>query len=206
MKIIITTLFIVLLSACATPHIQNNNNILEITMNDKSLIKEKGHLLYKNRVNLGDINVEQKVYLMKNATVLTYEDASVSSGYVYNYGMNRTIGILFPDYNYNLVDTKGNIHFFILSDKETKIYMILENMNKKRIKMIYGLSQKVFEELFDTLVSEKEVDIDSNFSHTTYQITINEDKSKYIKSRWNSKNIILDAIITKMGGRVKVGR
>jgi len=196
MKTILITSLAILFSACTTPHIQNNDNILEITMKDKSLIKGTGKLIYENRVNLVDIDIQQKVYLMENGSVLTYEDAPVSTGYVYSYGMKRTVGIIFPQYNYDLIDTKGNLFFFKLTNKTDTQYMILENMNKKRIKFVYGLSQKLFESIYDNLVKEQKM----TESIESHQKSILEDKTLYIKSKWNVKNIILDTIITKTGG------
>jgi len=183
-------------SACTTPHIQNYNNILEITLKDKSIVKGTGKLIYESRVNLINIDIEQKVYLMDNGSILTYEDAPVSTGYVYSYGMKRIVGIIFPTYNYDLIDTKGNIFFFKLSNKTDVQYMILENMNKKRIKFVYGLSQNVFQSIFDSLVNEQKIPKSIKVNTRA----VEENKTLYIKSKWNSKNIILDTIITKAGG------
>jgi len=169
-------------------------------MNKKSVIKGRGELIYKSRVNLVNINVEQKVYLMDNGTVLTYEDAPLSSGYMYNYGMKRTVGIIFSQYSYDLVSTKANIYFFKLTNKESTLYMILENINKKRVKMVYGLNLKVFEAIEDSLNTEKELVLDKK----SMSNALHEDKSMYIKSNWNTKNIILDNIISKTGGGPKV--
>ena len=201
MNTIVITSLIAVLSACSMPHIENNNNTLQITQKDKSSIKGTGKLMYESRVNLVDIDVQQKVYLMDNGSVLTYEDAPVSTGYVYSYGMRRTIGIIFPQYSYDLIDTKANIYFFKLYSKTDTEYLILEHMNKKRIKLVYGLSESVFQSIFDSLVNDKKM---PNSIDVTSQ-KILDDKSLYIKSRWNSKNLILDGIITKMGGRAKLG-
>jgi len=182
-------------SACATPHIQNNNNILKITMKDKSIVKGTGELIYENRVNLVNIDIEQKVYIMDDGSVLTYEDAPVSTGYVYSYGMKRIVGIIFPQYNYDLIDTKGNIFFFKLYSKTDIQYMILENMNKKRIKFVYGISQNVFQSIFNSLINEQKMPKNTQIINRT----IKDDKTLYIKSKWSSKNIIVDTIITRTG-------
>ena len=182
-------------SACVTPHIQNNNNILKITMKDKSIVKGTGELIYENRVNLVNIDIEQKVYIMDDGSVLTYEDAPVSTGYVYSYGMKRIVGIIFPQYNYDLIDTKGNIFFFKLYSKTDIQYMILENMNKKRIKFVYGISQNVFQSIFNSLINEQKMPKNTQIINRT----IKDDKTLYIKSKWSSKNIIVDTIITRTG-------
>ncbi|MEA2072488.1 MAG: hypothetical protein U9O86_02800 [Campylobacterota bacterium] len=199
MKTILTSLM-VLFSACSTPHIKNINDTLQITSKEQSLISDTGKVLYESRVNLVNINVLQKVYKMSNGSILTYEDASLSTGYIYSYGMSRTVGLIFPQYNTELLDTQANMYFFKLSNEKDTLYMILENMNKKRIKLLYGFTKESFTNISKSIVNNKEINITS---------AINPNKSisydSYVKSRWNSKNIILDTIITKMGGRSKLG-
>jgi len=192
---------ILLLSACSMPHIEQDNHKLSIIMHDKSIIHGVGKLIYENRVNLNNLNIEQQVYLMNNNSVLTYEDARVATSYVYSYGMNKTIGLIFPQYQYDIVETKGNMYFFKLSNKNDVLYMILENINKKRIKMVYGLNQKTFQTIYQMLVNDKKI-LDTSSKDNQ---SILEDKSIYVKSRWNSKNIILDTIISKVGGHSKLG-
>ena len=199
MKTILTSLM-VLFSACSTPHIKNINDTLQITSKEQSLISDTGKVLYESRVNLVNINVLQKVYKMSNGSILTYEDASLSTGYIYSYGMSRTVGLIFPQYNTELLDTQANMYFFKLSNEKDTLYMILENMNKKRIKLLYGFTKESFTNISKSIVNNKEINI-------TSAINLNESTSydSYVKSRWNSKNIILDTIITKMGGRSKLG-
>ena len=132
-----------LFSACATPYIEHTqDNLLQITMNDKLIIKGEGNPLFKNTIKLLNLTIQQRIFLMDDDTVLTYEDATASMGYRYNYGIQKTVSIIFPQYNYELIDIKGNIHFFTLKTNTNTEYLILENMNKKRIKMIYGLDKK----------------------------------------------------------------
>jgi len=202
MKTILISSLCILLSACSTPHIEHKNNTLLISVHNKSLIEGQGKLLYENRVNLSNLYIDQKVYLMCNGSVVTYEDASASLGYQYNYGMKRTVGIIFPHYRYDLLDTKGNIFFFKLVNKQETQYMILENMNKKRIKMVYGLDKYTFDTIFNAFVRDAKI---ANEVEKTKQ-KLADDKSSYIKSSWSNKNIILDTIISKSKSikRVKI--
>jgi len=200
MKTILISSLCILLSACATPHIEHTNNTLLISMHNKSLIKEKGKLLYKNRVNLINLHIDQKVYLMDSGSIITYEDAAVTSGYQYNHGMKRTVGIIFPRYRYNLFKTKGNLFFFKLTNQQDTQYMILENMNKKRVKLVYGLDKYTFNNIFHAL--SKNDKIPKAIEHTKQKLV--NDKSTYIKSNWSSKNIILDTLIRKSISKKRV--
>jgi hypothetical protein len=134
---------------------------------------------------------------MQSGQLITYEDALVSSGYKFNYGMGKTIGLIFPEYKYDLLDTKGNLHFFKLINKQDTVYLILENINKKRIKIIYGLNENLFNEIFNRLIHNKVGSLRKSIDPK--KKAIDKNKSVYIKSRWSSKNIILDTIIVKIG-------
>lgn len=200
MKTIIIISLCILLSACTIPHIEHKNNTLLISMHNKNLIKATGKLIFEHRVNLINLYIDQKVYLMESGSVITYEDATVTSGYQYNHGMKRTVGIIFFNYSYDLLDTKGNLFFFKLTNREDTQYMILENMNKKRVKMVYGLDEYTFNNIFHAL--SKNEKIPKSLEQTKQKLV--HDKSTYIKSNWSNKNIILDTLITKPMSKKRV--
>jgi len=78
--------------------------------------------------------------------------------------------------------------FFKLTSKTNTQYLILENMNKKRLKFIYGLCQNTFKSIFDSIINKQKM---INSVQPDKHKVLN-DKSIYIRSKWNSKNIILD--------------
>lgn len=189
-----------LFSACATPHIEHTqDNLLQITMNDKLIIKGEGNPLLKNTIRLLNLTIQQRVFLMDDNTVLTYEDATASVGYRYNYGIQKTVSIIFPQYNYELIDIKGNVYFFTLKTNTNTEYLILENMNKKRIKMIYGLDKKLFEKLLSALSKEESPSLEKYISLQSTEA--HKDISLHIKSTWDMKSSILNKLVTKVGRR-----
>lgn len=197
MKKIVTTALVILLSGCASPHLHNTNtNDLQISFKDQIIIQGKGDIIYENKINLINLQIEQKVFLMKDSSVLSYEDASLASSYEFSYGINRTVGILFPQYKYTAIDFKGNLHFYKLESKEDVEYLILENMNKKRIKMVYGLNKTLFDAIYKKLILEKNIELSET---SISRESISEDKASYVKSKWSHKSIILDSIIRKVG-------
>ena len=201
MKILILTTLSIFVAACSSPQIHyDSKNTLSITMHGKSLIERRGELLLQERVNLQKINIQQKVFHIQEGPIITYEDAKVTSGYQFSYGMKRTLHLIFPQYQTQLLYTKGNLHFYELNKGKESLYLILENMNKKRVKFLYGFNKKVFEILFSKVVpKQKELKLDNDISLIQEQ-EINKNASSYIKSRWNTKNIILDGLIMKTGG------
>jgi len=188
----------ILFSACATPHIEHTqDNILQITMNDKLIIKGEGNPLYNKSVQLLNLNVQQTVFHMDNKQVLVYEDATAEVGYRFKYGMNKTLGIVFSNYNYELIDIKGNIHFFVLRTSKDTEYLILENMNKKRIKFIYGLNKNIFNGLLKVLSDKETTPLCNIISSGSNEIL--KDKNAYIKSSWNMKSSVLNNFVMKVG-------
>ena len=187
-----------LFSACATPYIEHTqDNLLQITMNDKLIIKGEGNPLFKNTIKLLNLTIQQRVFLMDDDTVLTYEDATASVGYRYNYGIQKTVSIIFPQYNYELIGIKGNIHFFTLKTNTNTEYLILENMNKKRIKMIYGLDKKLFEKLLSARSKEESPSLEKYISVQSTEA--HKDISLHIKSTWDIKSSILNKLVAQVG-------
>ncbi|MDF1883774.1 hypothetical protein JHD49_07490 [Sulfurimonas sp. SAG-AH-194-C21] len=200
MKKSIILSLVLLFSACATPHIEHTqDNLLQITMNDKVIIKGEGDPLYKNTIKLLNLTIQQRVFLMDDNSVLTFEDASAAVGYRYKYGIQKTVRIIFPEYNYELIDVKGNIHFFTLTTKTSTEYLILENINKKRIKMIYGLDRKLFDRLLSLLEEENSSSLSNYIS--TQAAKVLKDESLYVKSTWDMKSSILNNLVTQVGRR-----
>ena len=82
-KILLTTLLL-FLNACTSPSLEHQDNQLEILMHNKSIVKGVGKQIYEKRVILSNINIYQKVYLMSNNRVLTYEDVKIGTKSIYN--------------------------------------------------------------------------------------------------------------------------
>ena len=204
LTLIVTTLLF--LSACATQpslHYDNHEKV-SIVMNDKILFEGKGNLVYTHRINLQSLSIKQSVLQMSDATLLSYEDAKVQSGYQFTHGMNRLIHLLFNNYQSKLVATKGNIFLYELADlnQKERIYLILENMNKKRVKLLYGLDKERFDVLSKILLKTSTSTLHVvQIKQKTQKKPINA--SMQIKTQWSYKNIILDGMIRKVGGKAR---
>ena len=195
-------------TACSTPHIIHNEDThsLELSLDNFNIADTAGaKLLYKSRVNLSNINIYQFVYQTQSGLVLTYEDIQVSSGYLFTKGMKVIVHNVFTDYSYDLVYTKGNTYFFKLISKkdQTLMYLLLEKKSNRSLQMIYGFTTEVFNELIQ---ATKEKRVSDNTMHINKPIKLLQDKSAYIRSQWNYKNIILDNLISKAGSGRRVKR
>jgi len=205
-KTILGTLLILLCSnGCDSIAIKSTDDRLQIVHNDKVLLQEKGDLVYKQRINLNHINIYQSVYKMKT-TVVVYEDINVASGYRFSKSMKHIVHAVFHKYNYKFISRSGNSYFFILSysDKDKNIYLMVENLNKKTLHFLYSDNKKGFLKILHHL----EIDI-TDISIYQKDIAFMDDKDddeslqKYIVSDWNTKNIILDALVSRVGNGLK---
>lgn len=199
MKIVFTTFIAIFFISCSTSNIQyNNKNTLQIITDSKTITKFTAQEVYQNRVNLSNINIYQYALILDSGTLLIYEDIKLTSGYKFTYGINRTIGIAFPNYTYDLLGSKGNMQFYKLSNTKETLYMIVQNLNKRALKVLYGFDKQMFDKIKiafkkrDTFIDTQSVSVISS---------LDTNSSHYIKSSWNVKNIILDNIISKVGSR-----
>jgi hypothetical protein len=112
---------------------------------------------------------------------------------------------VFTDYSYDLVYTKGNTYFFKLISKkdQTLMYLLLEKKSNRSLQIMYGFTSEVFNELIQATKKKRVLD---NTILINKPIKILQDKSAYIRSQWNYKNIILDNLISKAGSGRRVKR
>ena len=200
MKYIILCLF--LLGGCSMHHIQTNEkDMLAISLNSKNIVKGNGCVIYEKNVRISHINIYQKIFKMNNGTVLTYEDAIVDIGYILNHGMKRIISSIFSSYQYDIIDYKDNIYFVKLHTKNKQLYLIIENLNKKRLKIVYGFSEQMFHYIqFKVIHNKPIVKNNSNSSKSITAATSITNPAIYISSTWSEKNIILDTLVRKAAG------
>lgn len=197
MKIILATLLAISFISCSTSNIQyDDKNSLTITTDSQIIVKSRVKKVYENRVNLSNINIYQDVLILDNSTILIYENIRISSGYKFSYGINRIIGIVFSDYTYDLLSSKGNLQFYKLSNNKETLYLIAQNLNKKGLKILYSLDKSMFKKVQQTLVNSTTL-IETQSKAKSFSSDSNA--SQCIKSNWSIKNIILDNIIQKVG-------
>ncbi len=70
-------------------------------------------------------------------------------------------------------------------------------MNKKRVKLIYGLNKNIFDGLLKVLSDNKTTSLHNIVSSRSNEIF--KDKNAYIKSSWNMKSSVLNNLVMKVG-------
>jgi len=180
---------------CSTTHVvvQKDQNI-KIVLDTTTIVQAPGKLLKENSIDLTHIKVYQSLYKLKGH-IITYEEAVAQNGYKFQYSIPKTVGLVFSNYRYKKIKSIGSFTFFELHNKNSDevVYLLVENINKKRLKFLYGMTQDNFYTLLQHIQNKKIIVLDThnNESYNT------QEKNTSIKSSWNFKNIILDTLVEK---------
>jgi hypothetical protein len=92
---------------------------------------------------------------------------------------------------------QGNLHYYKLHKNNEVLYVILENINNKGLHIIYGISESTFNILQKAITANES--ISKNIATLKQKDLKVNDYSSYIKSNWNTKNIIFDNIVSRVG-------
>jgi hypothetical protein len=195
-------LFLFLTACSSTPHIHYNNNIkaFELTHNNEILLTQDANQVFQGRVNLPHINIYQYIYKLDNGDFAVYEQAYTHPYYIFDKSIDVLISKIFPDYNVKRSARVANLYFYTLDPKlhTDVLYMVVENQNKKLLKIMYSKDKSIFERLLknlDTNAQFANFKIDNNISTKHCHL--------FIKSKWNYKNILFSDLVKREGGRRK---
>ena len=197
---LLTSLFFILIitSGCSSPHIVHNddNKELSLVMDGKSVAQGEGDLLYSNLINLIHIKVYQNVYKMSFGRILSVEEAYADTGYVFDNSIEMLVHYIFDAYYTKQVDRIGNIFCYQLEAKKDgkKLYLFVENQNKKLLKFVYGFDKQEFDSLI-VLMKTGNKDI----VHNLKQSSIHKEPKFYLKSTWSHKQIVFSELVKRVG-------
>jgi len=177
---------------CSTTHIDfdTQKNNVSIVLDGKNLLQMRGTALWKNQINLSHIKIYQYKYKFYS-NIIAYEEAIAQDGYFFQHPLNKTVSIVFPKFSYKVLYRIGNFTFYELLSKESKkqsFYLLVENINKKRLQFLYGIDKNSFYSLMDACKEHKKF--------TLHKSTFLKSETQII-SQWNYKNIILDTLVGK---------
>jgi hypothetical protein len=122
---------------------------------DQKHIGLNAQLLYEDKLNLDRLRVSRSLY-KTDKEVLALEKVRTDTAYEFQYDTPRTIAILFQTNNYELIDRIGNLTFFVVTLKNGKeLLLIAYKCNKKALVLLYGVTQKQFEDALVHVGSKK---------------------------------------------------
>ncbi len=203
MKTIIYSIIVLLFfTGCSAPHISFNDTIkaFELTRNNEILLTQDARQVFQGRVSLPHISIYQYIYKLDNADFIIYEQAYTHPYYIFDKNIDVIVSRIFPDYNVKRSARIGNLYFYTLEPEAHTyiLYMVVENQNKKLLKIMYSKDKSIFDRLLHKLDKNAQfadLKLDKNISNKHCHL--------FIKSKWNYKNILFTDLLKQEGGGMR---
>lgn len=146
--------------------------------------------LYRDKVNLNTIYLEQKVLQSSNNEILVYEYARLDIGYSFKYSYSYTLSHIFNAKKVEIIKDKEGVGFYHIQLKnDSNIYALIKTGTKRSLTMVYGFS----EENFYALINKKIL--------TNKEMRMTNTKEA-IKSQWSPNLILMGVLLERRAGKV----
>jgi len=181
-----------LLNNCSSPSLfVHNEKTIGITANQKE-ISVTATALLKEQITLDRLYINRVLYALDDRNQnLVYEDVKTATSYKFQYDIPRTIGILFNTLSYDMIKRVGNLSFFRIKQEDKTLFLIAQNLNKKRIHLLYGLTQQQLQTVM------RHVGLKTNIKRPMKTVILPKNKKAFL-IHWNAKMIILDGLLQHM--------
>jgi len=187
---IIVWIFLAGCSSASLYATQNGTIAIEI---DGKKIASAVEKKCEDNIVLDGLLVERVEYVTGNGDPIVYEYARTQAPYKFHYEVWQSLRIIFDAQSVTRLARTGNLGFYTVRLQEGSIvFVIAQNMNKRGIKMVYGLSR----EQMTAIASEA----GESFSIAEVSRPLSREGKAFL-SRWNPKMTILDALLETEGGR-----
>lgn len=185
---LIMTMFL----GCSTPSLYvEDRDTIGIEMDGKRIgtaVKE----VKKDRVALDGVWVERTQYETREGDQIVYEAARTQAPYAFQYEVERSLRIIFEAKSVTRLKRIGNLGFYYIQLRDgSGLFAIAQNLNKKGIDMLYGLSRAQMTQAVADLGEKAVIEQEAQ--------PLPEHEA--IISRWNPKMTILDGLLEVQGGR-----
>jgi len=193
MKSLVFSIFAMFFIGCSSPSIIEKDDVLlglEIGQERLAVSTEK---IAENRIGMQGLTIRRTLYAVQGGRHVVYELAVTQPPYRYHYDLGRSLDLIFAARKVSQIDRIGNLGFYAIEWKEGAVlFAVAQDMHKRGIKMIYGLSAAQMETALERAgsVHADRLEIFKKI------MVLNGDKSAF-KSRWVPKLLILDTLITR---------
>jgi hypothetical protein len=213
MKMKTVTLLIfpfLLFTACTAPQVDYNKKIkaFELTYKHDILFTQDALRVFESRVNLSNINIYQYIYKLDNGEFIVYEQAYAHPYYIFDASIDKLISKIFPHYHSKRSAVVDNLYFYTLksSVNNETMYMLVENQNKKLLKIMYAKDKRMLEAIMQQLDATVKFADQQNSSSSICFKGKKEVCRPFIKSEWNHKNTIFVELVKRQGGSARSRR
>ena len=181
---------------CSASKLQLQNDNVSLRYDDDTL-RAEGRIIYSDKKFLPPITVKRSVFETDGGKRIVFESAYVQSGYVFYGSVAKSIDTVFDAAKIERLAAYGNLFFYRLTLRDNaQLYLVAQNRNKKALLFAYGLGGEDFAKVIKQ-VTGKEISLQGEALQGNEAQTL-------ICSKWSQKMLLLDNLVTKTGGRVKV--
>lgn len=197
----ITMVLLVLLAGCSSPSlVEKDGSLLGIAV-DGGTVTVNAKKIKEDRIGLDNLSVKRSLFMLDNGGYIVYELAMTQPPYAYSYDVKQSLRLIFKADKVTQLERTGNLGFYEMAFSDGKVLLaIAENMNKKGIKMVYGLTKSQMSAAIKKVGGTSSVDIASIAG-----VSMLPGTEEAFLSRWVPNLIILDGLIYRMGGKPVMG-
>ena len=193
MKPLFISICSVLFIGCSSPSIIEKDDALLGLEIGQECLAVRTEKIVEERIGMQGLTIRRTLYAVQGGRHVVYELAVTQPPYRFHYDLRRSLDLIFAARKVSQIDRIGNLGFYAIEWKEGAVlFAVAQDMHKRGIKMIYGLSAAQMEKALERAGSVHSVNQDA-FKNLT---VLDGDKSAF-KSRWVPKLLILDTLITR---------
>jgi len=185
-----------LVAGCSSPSlIEKHDDLLGISVEGET-VSVQAKKIKEDRINLSKLTVRRTLYALENGERVVFELAVTQPPNMFSYSVKESLRYIFKAQKVRQIDRVGNLGFYAITlSSDKSLLAIAENMNKKGIKMVYGLTIKQL----DAAISKSggKASVDSESLHSIE--TLSGDDNVF-QSVWQPKLIIMDGLIKQAVG------
>lgn len=184
--------------ACASPQITTAPSKLGIVIDDKQL-DVSATLQDEETLVFDKARIKRSRYRLDTDQVVVLEEVRTASLYQFQYDARRSLDIIFGAKAVKQLDRVGNMDFYAITSRDEAgvLYAVAQNLNKKGIRILYGLDPEQMRDAMRHVGSEAYTSADE----WGEAVTLPETKTAY-KSHWSPKSFIIDGLLIRVGGRL----
>jgi len=193
----IITLSLLLFSGCSSPAVLKKNDASIGIEYGKQHIEFRAKSIKHDTIAMNGLSVNRTLYAFDADRFVVFESAMAEQPYTFNYDVVRSLDLIFAAKKVIQLDRVGNLGFYVITLRDgSNLLSIAENLNKRGIEMIYGLSKAQMDAAIQSVGGQSKIPLDS-----LERVVMLSGTDSAFKSRWQPRLIILDMLLQRVVGK-----
>lgn len=190
-KLLLPTLFILIVGGCATSTLSYNNENINVRINDASL-QVHGVKLEEKNENFSTLFLTQNLLRLDDGSLVAYEEAETDMQYQFDPTTPRSIGIIFDAKRVIKVHYNAFVYAFQVILKENRVLNVLAAQGyDQELQMVYGMSTKKLNAMLQEL--------GQNAQPAYYKNVINlKNEPNPFISKWDMRKVHLVPLVVPL--------